>query len=446
VRTSSEDLSRQLSRDLSRRRFLQVAAGAGAFTVVPGLRIAASALGDNTGTPLNGEWLAGDFHVHTTWSHDVWGGPDDDNTDTPAETYTFGWTPAEQIRNAELRGLNFVALTDHNRVRILDDPGWKSDSLVLVPGYEHSLAYGHAGVFVPDPEDLRGVFFGALARSDDHTFNFGEDGGLSRFVDAIHAAGGVAVINHPADHSTWKAPTAISTGFDAVEAWNSSWLQRDNVTPQVYSNDYLAAQFWEREFLKNGHRKGVTGGSDNHWRSTTAVQGVGQPTTWVYARNRSAHAVVEGVRAGRTFVSAQPPAFGGARAYLSAAEDFAGAQDRPVIPGGSVRALAPASVTVRVENAPGHRVRLIASGGVVRDDAVTSPIETHVFRNVVLAEGGWLRAEVYADPGFAMAALTSPIYAGPPAPTPQQRPVTTTTPLSYASPLDVLPRHTEELP
>ena len=419
---------------LSRRRFLQLAAGVGAVSVVPGLRWQADA------DPVSGEWLAGDFHVHTTWSHDVWGGPDDDNTDFPAEAYTLGWTPAEQIRNAELRGLHFVALTDHNRIRILDDPGYTSSALTLVPGYEHSLSYGHAGVFIPDPAALRAVFNETLARADGSGHGFGEPGGLDRFLDAVHAAGGAAVINHPADHGTWKGPVAESHGFDAVEAWNSSWLQRHNVTPEVYTDNYLAAQWWEQNFLGGERRKGVTGGSDNHWRSTTAVQGVGQPTTWVYAADRSAAAIVEGVKAGRTFVSSQPPAFNGARLRVSVSEDWAGGTAGSVVPGGVVRALGPLHVHVDIDNGARHRLRIIASGRVVADVPVSTPATSRQF-TVVLDKGGWLRAELYADPGYAMACLTSAVYADAveTAPLAAQRPPTTGPLVSYASPLDVIP-------
>lgn len=427
---------------VSRRRFLQLAAGVGAVSSVPGLRAAALARPgtDAESACREGEWLAGDFHVHTTHSHDVWGGPDDDNTDTPEEMYTLGWTPAEQLRNAELRGLHFVALTDHNRIATLDDPGYSSGApgLIRVHGYEHSMRYGHAGVFIPDPAALRAAFVELKTAES--------NGGLDRFLEIVHAAGGVAVINHPQDHGTWEAPPAISTGFDAIEAWNSSWLQRDNVTPRVYTNNYLAAQWWEQEFLTRG-RKGITGGSDNHWRATTAVQGVGQPTTWVFAKNCSAAAIVEGVQAGRTFVSSQPPAFGGARLFLTAAEDWRNGKDKAVMPGGSVRPLGSIAVAVTVEGGAGQRLRLISTGGVVRDEAVTSPIATHTF-NVVLPQGGWLRAELYADPGYAMSAITSAVYADPTETAPDfaRKDPTATTALSYASPLDVLPRHTEELP
>lgn len=423
--------------EVSRRRFLQITAGVGAVAALPGLRNGAWA-----DAPERGEWLAGDFHVHTTWSHDVWGGPDDDNTDTPDEAYTYGWTPAEQIRNAELRGLHFVALTDHNRIRILDDPGWTSDSLVLVPGYEHSLSRGHAGVFISDVDALRTVFYETLAREDGKANGFGDSGDLARFLDAIHAAEGVAVINHPADHSTWSAPIAESHGFDAVEAWNSSWLQRRPFFGKpfdVYTDNYLAAQWWENNFLGGARRKGITGGSDNHWRSTTAAQGVGQPTTWVYARDKTAAAVVDGVRAGRTFVSSQPPAFGGARVFIDVAEDWANGKSG-VIPGGVVRALGPLAVTIRVENGSGQNLRLICSGGVVAEANIDTPLSVQTFY-VTLDRGGWVRAELYADPGYAMSCLTSAVYADAveTAPESVQRNPNTGRPVSYTSPLDVIP-------
>jgi predicted metal-dependent phosphoesterase TrpH len=424
---------------------LQVAAGVGAVSALPGLRSAALGGGLGIGGPLpeNGEWLAGDFHVHTTWSHDVWSGPDDDNTtpldteDPPGDGYTLGWTPAEQIRNAELRGLHFVALTDHNRIKSVFDPGWTSNQLILVPGYEHSLSAGHAGVFIPDRDTLAKLFE-FTATGDDHQKGFGELGGLQAFVDAIHQAGGVAVINHPAA-PPWKGDIAASQPFDAVEVWNTSWLSRSNTTRLVEANNHISTQFWQNNFLGGSdRRKGITGGSDNHWRSTTAVQGVGQPTTWVYAMNRSAAAVIQGVRAGRTFVSAQPPAFGGPRLFLSAAEDWTNGQDAPVIPGGTVRPLGPVAVTVRTELGSGNRLRLISTGHVVADVAVNAPIATMTFP-VVLAEGGWLRAELYADPGYAMAAMTSPIYADAleSAPVAVRKEPTTGPAVSYGSPLDI---------
>src|SRR3954452_16625674 len=92
-----------------------------------------------------GVWLAGDLHVHTTYSHDSYGGPTDDNTG-PDEGYTLRHTVTDDMALAKSRGLDYVAITDHSDVRSQSDPGWafaKQIGLVPVPGYENSLN-GHA--------------------------------------------------------------------------------------------------------------------------------------------------------------------------------------------------------------------------------------------------------------------------------------------------------------
>jgi len=433
---------------LTRRRFLQVAAGVGAVSALPGVRSAA--FGSNGA----GVWLAGDFHVHTTYSHDVWGGPGDDNTDTQ-DAYTFGWTPAEQIQNATLRGLDFVALTDHNRTDALFDSGYTSDQLLLVPGYEHSLdgvngvGGQHCGVFLPHKSDLQALFLSKLATGQEKQLPFSGDDGFLAFTHAIHEAGGMCVINHPSN-TIWQRGVAASTHADGIEVWNTSFLSRSDTTglliSSVAADNHRSVNWWETNFLGGTKRKAAVGGSDNHWRSTFAAQGVGQPTTWVYARSRSARDVIRGVQAGRTFVSAQPPAYGGPRLFLSAAEDWNGGADQPAMVGGTVRSLGALAVSIRVENGQGNWMRLIAGapstgGRVVQTDQVTSPDATYV-ATVVLDRGGWVRAELYVDPGYAMTALTSPIYADPVATAPngQQATPTTGPPVTYGSDLTI-PSH-----
>jgi hypothetical protein len=401
---------------------LQVTAGVGAVAMVPALRSAA----DAGPAPSRGQWLAGDFHVHTTYSHDVWAGPGDDNT-TSDEAYTLGWTAAEQIFLAETRGLDFVALTDHNRLDVLRDPGYVSSKLVLVPGYEHSLSGGHAGVFVPSRADLPD-----LIRNRDGSTGFAGDD-VRRFVDLVHERGGVTVLNHPtSDGANWRYDPAASLGFDAVEAWNGRWQQRAETVPFSYSDNYKAVPWYEANFLP--HRQiGITGGSDNHWRSVTAAAGVGQPTTWVYAADRSAATIIDAVRAGRTFVSAEPPLHAGPRVFLSAVD----ASGDEHIVGGRVAALSELSVHVTVQGGTGQRLRLISTGQVVSDQLVIGPASAHEAK-VVLPEGGWLRAELLVDAGYLVTAVTSPIFAGPRRNGPPAAP-TTGPAVSYASPPVTLP-------
>ena len=390
---------------ISRRRFLELSAGTGLAAAVPLLRPASAfALPPK---PPKGEWLAGDSHCHTVLSHDVWGGPGDDNT-SEEDFFTFGWSAGEQISIAESRNLDFLAVTDHDRVDALHLPEYVSSALVLVPGYEHSLRGGHAGVFVSDRSLLTDI-----VRDTDGSKSFEDDSALLRFLHAIHDLGGLAVLNHPfygnrdaGEALAWGYGIDASLGFDAVEVWNIGWPARHDTIPFADSDNYLSLPWWEQEFVSRREAAAV-GGSDNHWRSTTAVQGVGQPTTWVFSADRSPDAILDAVRAGRTFIAAEPPSMSGARLFVTAREDWRGGAEAMV--GDEVRADGPLDVTVRVENGSGNILRVVSTGTSLAEEPVLTPSSEHHFR-VVLPEGGWLRAELYLERGHWMTALTSPIY------------------------------------
>ncbi|MGH2735806.1 MAG: CehA/McbA family metallohydrolase [Actinomycetota bacterium] len=407
---------------ISRRRFLELAAGTG-VALLPGMR-----LGPALALPPAGLWLAGDFHCHTVLSHDVWGGPGDD----PQELYTLGWTAGEQIANAESRGLDFVAITDHDRVDALHLPEYTSSRLTLVPGYEHSLGGGHAGVFAPDKGLLTDI-----VRDADGSKSFDGDHGVTRFLQAVREREGMAVLNHPfygnedrGEAIAWGYGTEASLGFDAVEVWNINWLARHDVIPVADSDNYLSLEWLEREFVRRREAAAV-GGSDNHWRSTTALQGVGQPTTWVFAGDRTPQAILDAVRAGRTFIASQPPALGGARLFLSVTEDWPNGVE--AMPGDDVGAGGPLAVNVRVESGSGNILRIVSTGTMVAESPVVAPSSDHDFR-VALPEGGWLRAELYLERGHWMTALTSPIYARGTAPAPARTKPTEGRRLAYGHP------------
>lgn len=371
-------------RPISRRRFLGYAAGVAALAAFP--RRAFSGIL----APSGGVWLAGDLHAHTVYSHDVWA-PTGDDPDQDLEPWTFGWTPAEQIAIAESRNLDFLALTDHNDVRALTDPGYRSDRLVLVPGYEHSLSKGHAG---------------CLGVSQRFTIDTSTDAGATALRDAVRQEGGIFILNHPFYSSGWRYGPAVRP--DSVEVWNIGWPYRKPLFPVgSTSENYKSLPYWEQTFLATG-RMPATGGSDNHWRSTTAVQGVGQPTTFVFAAKRSWPAVLEGILAGRTGISAQPPSLGGARLELTAASGSSRWMVGDTVPLGAGAVL----VRARATNAPGHRLRLVADGRALDPVPVTGPDFVH---EATLSPQNRVRAELYlddADNGYWMAALTSPIYFG----------------------------------
>jgi TAT (twin-arginine translocation) pathway-exported protein/PHP domain-containing protein len=373
---------------ISRRDFLRSTAVLGAgVALLPRIGHATEPAGDGT-------WLVGDLHCHTVFSHDVWGGPTDDNTGLD-EAYTLGWTPGQQITIAELRGLDFLAITDHNDVRALTDPGYASNKLALIKGYEHSLSKGHAG---------------CLGITDVLEFDTSTDAGAIALRDEVHARGGTFILNHPFYADGWRYSPAVVP--DSIEVWNIGWVYRhiapelvDNIPPEPsVSDNYKSLPYWETEFLSKG-RMPATGGSDNHYRATTAAQGVGQPATWVYARDRSPEAILEGIRAGRTFVAAEPPLLGGITIDLTARSGESSWMVGDDVPASAGQV----TVSARVTNAPGHRIVFVVDGVRGELQLILSLDKTFEI-TLDAAAHNRVRVEVFLDQGYWMGALTSPIY------------------------------------
>ena len=310
-----------------------------------------------------GEWLAGDLHVHTCFSHDVWCGFDDDNTG-PEDFYTFGHTVADEFTLASARGMDYLAITDHNDIRSQADPGFGTSGVIGVPGYENSLN-GH------------NQMLGARKLYDNGDKSSKAIAKLSR---QLHADGGVFQANHPSD-PVWGY--GFDVPLDTIEVWN---LPRFYQSPFPSNSDNdEATRLWHR-WLDHGEHVAATGGSDSHWRATDQAQGPGQPTTWVYAGSRDARGVLDGLRAGRTFITGQPPAYAPPKLFLETAK---GAMVGDTVPAGS-------EVRVRVEGAPGATVRVLGTGGkVVQTATVDGPSFTRAFK--APAGTTWLAAELYGE-------------------------------------------------
>ena len=374
----------------------------------------------STETAQGGEWLAGDLHIHTTYSHDSYGGPTDDNTD-PEEAYTLGHTPQSTFSVALSRGLDYLAITDHNDVRSQSDPGWqfaKDNGLVPVPGYENSLD-GHAqmlGATEVYPKERDGIDGLSLQE-------------IQAQADDLRADGGVFQINHPWEGNELDWDPDHEVVPDTVEVWNISRLYQPPF-PSASNND-AAVRFWE-EFLDAGHHVGATGGADNHYLATTPVQGAGQPTTWVFAEDRSLSAVLDGLRSGRTFISHQPPNLGGPQIFLEGDADGDGNFESII--GDTVPSAS--NLRVRAVGAPGMLIRIFTNGGEQVGSNTTIDGANFTFSFNAPADSTWARAEIvqedlrneraatceqaiggettYCRTNLAVLAMTSAIYLDPP--------------------------------
>jgi hypothetical protein len=197
------------------------------------------------------QWLAGDLHSHTIHS---------DGALTPA---ALGCLAAE-------RGLDFLAVTDHNTVAHHPElPGAGAHAgILLLPGQEVTTDEGHANAL------------GALPWID---FREPSDAWLA----AAEAGGGLLSINHPvAGPYSWRRP--LTRRPPLAEVWHSSWDRRSNAPL-----DWWAA--WG----------GIpVGGSDFHMSGSDGLPG--EPTTWVEAEELSLGAIFAALRAGRVAISAGP--------------------------------------------------------------------------------------------------------------------------------------------
>jgi hypothetical protein len=153
-----------------------------------------------------------DLHVHTCYSRDS------------------SITLKDVVAFARKRGLDGVAITDHNTVEGAQK--LKTPNIIVVPGIEVSTLNGHLlglNVTVPIPAKL----------------------GIEETICRIHEAGGIAVAPHPT--AFYKSPPSRKvTSYDAVEVMNASSIPFSIMT-------HYSRKFAERLGLPE------TGGSDSHY-------------------------------------------------------------------------------------------------------------------------------------------------------------------------------------
>jgi hypothetical protein len=325
-------------------------------------------------------WLAGDLHVHTCFSHDAYCGPGDDNSG-PDVIYSSGGTVAERFAEARAKGLDFLAITDHEDVRAQSDPDFGAFGVTALPAYEASLQEGHAQM---------------LGAQRVYEKGSGDAASAAATADALRADGGVFQANHPSYRMTqpfercedtdvlhWRYGYAVRP--DLLEVWNTTAL----IEP--------ARRYWEC-WLDRGERIGISGGSDSHGASQANLA---LPTTWVRARARSPRAILAALRAGRTTISRLPPALGGARLLLEADRDRDGRFESRI--GDRVPLGTPMRVRSSGPSGAGL-VRVRANGRTIVHDAALRPGGRIRFR--APAGRGWAYATLHAaeatrsiDPG-----------------------------------------------
>jgi hypothetical protein len=314
-------------------------------------------------------WYRGDLHMHT------------EHSDGSCPSRTGKRTPCPLFRTLEAasaRGLDFVAVSDHNTSSHFQDlaelQGYYDD-LLLIPGREITTFHGHMNVFgVTAPLDFQ--LGGPRAPT------------LAKILDEVDAAHGLASLNHPGLPSGetcmgcgWTAQTDFAR-IPAIEAINSANA----------SGPLSGLAFWEAR-LNAGLHVTAVGGSDNHDASLPPERNVGRPTTVVHAENLSQDAILTAIRAGHVFVDAEgtPDRLLEVRAH--AGEHAAEMGDR-LASGGE-----PVALTIHVAHAAGGR--LAFSGPAADSLAAPDALGADTLLSLPLKAGakGWLRIDVHGPDG-----------------------------------------------
>jgi hypothetical protein len=198
-------------------------------------------------------WLAGDLHAHTVHSDGV-------------------LTVPELAALAVERGLDFLAVTDHNTVSHHAELAGAARryGITLLPGQEITTDGGHAGAL----GDMGWIDF--RREPDD-------------WLDATQARGGLLSVNHPfAGPVSWTR--RMRRRPPLAEVWHWSWLDKRWTLPFAW---WLA---WDEAAIP-------VGGSDWHRPGSDAPPGC--PATWVECAGNEPGDVLDGLRAGRVAISAE---------------------------------------------------------------------------------------------------------------------------------------------
>ncbi|MER6813057.1 CehA/McbA family metallohydrolase [Spirillospora sp. NPDC000708] len=324
-------------------------------------------------------WYRGDGHLHTVHS---------DGRRLPSEV----------AAGARAAGLDFMVSTDHNTSSSHGAWGeFAGDDLLIITGEEVTTRNGHwLALGLPAGEWIDWRY---RARDD----------GFARFARQVRRSGGAVVPAHP-----YCPYVACQWKFgydeaDAVEVWNGPWTY----------DDESAVDTWDAR-LGEAVRAGkgwlpAMGNSDAH----SEPQVIGLPHTVVRADELSTGAVLDGIRAGRSWIAESS-------AVDLAFTATAGGREAGIADTLTAKADAPVDVRLEVSGVPNGTVRFITDEGQMHQESLPASGKGTVVWRTTTSLAAYVRAEVrhpMADgsPGKGntmgpalvwgpMAALTNPIF------------------------------------
>jgi hypothetical protein len=329
-------------------------------------------------------WFRGDLHMHDAHS---------DGSCTSEGGKKVPCPLFKTVEAARARGLDFIAITDHNTVSHFNEVRELApyfDRMLFIPGREITTFQGHANVFgATEFMDFR------LTSKYVPTFD--------DLLNEVEKENALISINHPGSPTGaecmgcgWSVKNTDFKRVHVIEAVNGGSLDG----PQS------GIPFWQKR-LNEGFRETAIGGSDNHNASYDPQHesAIGKPTTVVYAENLSEEAVLKAIRAGHVFVDVQ-----GSRDRSIEFTATVGGQKAMM--GDVVKAGAGTKVhfVLAMTNVPGAHAEEVMDGvAKPLGDVVKDASETRQFDETSDGKRHWIAVNVRGQDGHLLI-LGNPVY------------------------------------
>lgn len=300
------------------------------------------------------KWLKGDLHNHTVHSDG---------------TYTI----EEVLSLCTEKGLDFVALTDHNTIS-QNQHIPHNHSITMIPGIELTTNFGHCN------------FLGSDDPISDFRATSNEE--VRSIINEAKKNGAKTVLNHPhCPDCGWH--WEYEMGFDWIEVWNGPWRKANEDTVQ-----------WWHDQLCHGKRITAIGGSDTH-RPHQYIQH-GMPTTWVFSQSKSMASIFKGINHGHVTLSYLPSG-----PFITISSDDYMTGDVVIMNDDTVQA------TIRIVNiAEGDHIKVISDIGIEQNFKHNG--EPTIEFTVQVEMQQFLRVEVWRYfkevNQLLMAAMSNPLY------------------------------------
>lgn len=305
-------------------------------------------------------WFVGDLHTHS--QHSDGRGRAQSGTGVPAPVHRV-------LDQAIARGLDFVALSDHNTAsHWLDVDRLQPyyDHLLLLHSREITTYRGHANTV--GERTFADFRLPSPAASP------------AEMLRPIAATGAFVSINHPTAPDDERC---MGCGWNVLDDATRSVVHGVEVVNGDTRNGPLYGWPLWASLLNRGWRLTAVGGSDDHTPDDDADRMIGTPATVVWAEALSEEAIVAGLKSGRVYLRTR------GAAGPSIDMDARAAQE--VYPMGaefSAPATDPLLLRARVDGAAGATLDWVLNGQVVASEPIGA-LAAVLEHQLTMAPGDW---------------------------------------------------------